>query len=135
MSEEKKVYEDKIMKLVKENKPDGRVSEADVKAAIKSLKESMGGMNIGVASILARLNRPMRKGFGERKEIAKKPYEDKIMKVAKENNSKKSTAKKVGDMTGLPAGKLEKLKKGGKVKKQVKKKTGRLALRGYGISR
>ena len=125
MSEEKKVYEDKIMKLVKENKPDGRVSEADVRAAIKSLKQSMGGMNIGVDGILARLkNRPMQK-----------PYEDKIMKVAKENNSKESTAKKVGDMTGLPAGKLEKLKKGGKVKKQVKKKTGRLALRGYGISR
>ena len=126
---EEKITTNQVMEYIKENKPDGIASKADVRNAIKALRgtmEKMGG--IDVDAIIEKLNKPkpLKKpkaliplgGDPARRPLrkAKKPYEDKIMKIAKENEAKG-------------------LKRGGKVKKQVKKKTGRLALRGYGISR
>ena len=93
-------------------KMDGRLDVDDI---MNQLKQTSGVMGpAGVSKFLKNIMKftpgpqPMRR-------LKKKPYEDRIMRIAKENSKKD----------------------GGKVKrsKPKPKKAGRLALRGYGIAR
>ena len=116
------VTKNQIIEYLKENKPDAKFDRSDIKSAITALKGDASTMaGLGVASLLKMLNKksPMAqtpppgtlsKGPQE-KRTNEKSYQDKIMKIAKENSKKDG-----GRVTG-------------------KKVAGRLAKRGYGKAR
>ena len=99
-----------LLNKAKAVKMDGRLDVDDI---MNQLKQTSGVM--GPAGISKFLKNIMKFTPGPQPMRKRKPYEDRIMRIAKENSKKD----------------------GGKVKrsKPKPKKAGRLALRGYGIAR
>lgn len=110
------------MDYLEENKPDGKINRADVRNALKALGGTMESMSgLGIAGILKRLSsdkpvmqaprptRPTPGPIGPRSQNNDKPPAEKANSGAKQ------------------------LKRGGPVRKS--KKSGRLAMRGYGKAR
>ena len=145
-TEKKAVYQDKIMKIAKDK------NKADAKEAMEKFFESIKGK---IPAGLKKFANDAIMGVKPETPLKKKlegllPYVG-SGKANKPGGIEKSKPTKVGPPTkrlnvddmnkNVPGGygKINKdgrsYNKGGRVKKQVKKRTGRLALRGYGISR
>lgn len=111
------------MDYLKENKPDGKINRTDVKNALEALGGTMDSMSgVGIATLLKRLDKPAM----QVPRTFKRPTQGPIGPRLKDGFNDKPPAEKANSGA-------KQLKAGGPVKKS--KKSGRLAMRGYGKAR
>lgn len=121
---ERKITTKQVMDYLEENKPDGKINRTDVRNAMKALGGTMESMSgLGIAGILKKLssNKPVMQA-----PRTTRPTPGPIGPRSKDTFNDKPPAEKANSGA-------KQLKRGGPVRKS--KKSGRLAMRGYGKAR
>ena len=120
---ERKITTKQVMDYLKENNPDGEINRTDVRNALKALGATMDSMSgIGIATLLKRLDKPAM----QRPNPPTKPAPGPTGPRLRDSFNDKPPAEKANSGA-------KQLKRGGPVRKS--KKSGRLAMRGYGKAR